>query len=304
MEKVTVGQLSKKSKRNENAHSDNIWSVGWCLGDVLSGSVDGTMKIWDTEGDEFSLKYTTAKRRSGVTSFAAVQDGSRVIICYEDSEIRVYDVMNQTETGQISPGLLEAWSICLSPGDDVLASGNNKGDINIWTMHDGYEKVAKLQTDNKFILSTVFSSDGKLASGGVDGMLNIFDMSNQTLCHKVEAHALPIRSLAFSPTGDLIYTASDDRHVSVCDVRSGQVIGSFSHPGMALSVDASPNHREFLVGGSDQAVHLWDLGMQRCVARHEAVHTDRVGAVSYDKSDSTGRRYVSGGDDGVLQLYE
>ncbi len=270
----------------------------------MSASLDGTMKLWDVSGRDITAKYTSAKRRIGIISIAAVQDGSTAVVCYENSEIRFFDIINKVELEVINPGLLEAWSICLSPGDDVVASGNNRGEINIWSMQDGHEKVATLETKNKFILSTAFSIDGKLSSGGIDGVVNVFDMNTQQIFHKVEAHALPIRSVVFSPGGDLLYTASDDRHVSVCDIRTGQIINSFSHAGIALSVDASPNQRHFAVGCADHSVYLWDLGMQKCLQRFDGAHSDRVGVVSYDKSDSTGARFSSGGDDGVIQLYD
>lgn len=69
---------------------------------------------------------------------------------------------------------------------------------------------------------------------GIDGISNIFDLKTQQIIHKIEAHALPARSNVFSPNGALLYTASDDRHVSVYDTKSGRVIQSFSHPGMTF----------------------------------------------------------------------
>ncbi len=294
----------EKSKRLESAHNDNIWALTWCQGDLLSAGLDGTMKLWDVSGLNLSDKYDTPSRRVGITSIAAVQDGSVAVICHENSDLRFFDIINKTELCCVNTGLLEAWSICLSPGDDVLASGNNRGEINIWSMSEAHEKVATLVTNNKFILSTTFSIDGKLAAAGIDGMVNLFDMNTQQIFHKLEAHALPIRSVVFSPSGDLLYTASDDRHVSFTDVRTGQIINSFSHAGMALSVDASPDQRHFAVGSADNNVYVWDLGMQKCVKKFESAHNDRVSAVSYDRSDATGVRFASGGDDGLIQLYD
>eukprot|EP01034_Spumella_vulgaris_P021617 gene21617-27656_t len=73
---------------------------------------------------------------------------------------------------------------------------------------------------------------------------------------------------------------------------------------MALSVDASSNQRHFVVGSADHCVTLWDLGMQRCVERFSTTHSDRVSSVCFDKTDLTGTRFASAGDDGVIQIYE
>jgi WD repeat-containing protein 61 len=247
-------------------------------------------------------KFTSAKQKVGVSSIAAVQDGSMAAVCYQDSTIRFFDLINKTESAMIDPGLFEAFSICFSPADDVLVSGNSRGGINVWTMQEGHEKVATLETDNKQILTTAFSIDGKLASSGVDGVVNIFDMNTQQIVHKLEAHALPVRSIAFSPEDDLLYTASDDRHCNVYDVRSGELINSFSHSGMAYSVDSSPDGRHFAVGCADYTVSLWDLGMQKRVKKYD-VHKDQVWGVSFDKTDDKGRRFASVGDDAQIQIY-
>ena len=291
------------SNRVENSHSEGVWAVSWpTSGDIITGSLDGTTKIWDTSGNNVSLKFTSNKHNLGVNSIASTQDGSITIVCHQDSVIKFYDVINKTEVKELNPGLLEAWSICLSPGDDVLASGNRNGAINIWSMQDDNEKVATLETNNKFILSTCFNSDGKLASAGIDGIANLFDLNTQQIIHKLEAHALPIRSTKFSPDGSLIYTASEDRHVSIYDIKSGQLINSFSHAGKALSVDTSTDSRHFLVGSSDHNVYLWDLGMQKCISKYKS-HTELVWGVCYDKS-SNSSRFVSVGDDSLIQLYE
>ena len=294
--------VPKPTIRCEGAHSDNIWTLGWCQGDLITGSLDGTVKLWNVS-DSVALKFTSSKQKVGVTSVAAVQDGSVAAVCYQDSVIRLFDLINKKEVASIDPGLFEAFSICFSPADDVLVSGNNRGSINIWTMQEGHEKVATLETENKQILSTAFSIDGKLATAGIGGVVNVFDMNTQQVVHKLEAHALPIRSIAFSPEGDLLYTASDDRHVSVFDVKSGALINSFSHAGMAFSVDCSPDHRHFVVGCADYSASLWDLGMQKRVIKYET-HTDQVWSTSFDKSDSQGRRFASVGDDALIQIYE
>jgi WD repeat-containing protein 61 len=288
--------------RSEGAHGDNIWALTWSQGDLITGSLDGTIKLWGVGDNSLTAKFTSTKQKVGVTSIAAVQDGSVAAVCYQDSTIRFVDLISKTETATIEPGLFEAWSICFSPADDVLVSGNNRGGINVWTMQEGHEKVATLETDNKQILSTAFSIDGKLASSGIEGQVNIFDMNTQQIVHKLDAHALPVRSIAYSPEDDLLYTASDDRHCNVYDVRSGTLISSFSHRGMAYSVDTSPDGRHFAVGCADYTVSLWDLGMQRQVKKYD-LHKDQVWGVAFDKSDGSGRRFASVGDDAQIQIY-
>jgi len=291
--------MFRATKRVEGAHRDSIWSVDWAGEYIATGSLDGTTKLWTKE---LKALATSSEQKLGVTSVIVLQDSSSVISCCQDSFIKAYSIPDLTEKVQIDPGLLEAWTISVSPGEDVIASGTQRGGINIWSLVD-FTKVASLETpQNKFILSTAFSSTGaKLATGGIDGFVNIFDLETQQITLAIDVHAMPVRSVKYSMDGKLLFTASDDRRVCVLDASTGTIINSFSHSGMALCIDVSPDYRHFIVGTSDHTVSLWDLGMQRQEQVFDSQHNDQVWSISYD---ITGNKFVSVGDDALLQMYE
>lgn len=291
--------LPQPDVRMENAHkqesssgnatsSQGIWAVSWAQDNIVTGAVNGSLKVWGVGNDkiEQQLEISNTDQSGGITSIATTEDGTTAVACHQDSTIRFFDIANEKkEIFKMKPGLLEAWSVCLSPGDDVLASGNTHGAVNLWSMADEtHQAVAKLETGNKHILSTCFSADGKLASASIDGVVNLFDLVTLEVAHKLKAHSLPIRSIMFSPNSDLIYTASDDRHVSLYDLKSGKLVNSFSHAGMALVVDASADSRHFAVGSADCSVSLWDLGMQKRVSHYTTEHKDQVWGLRFDKS--------------------
>ena len=280
--------------------SDSIWALNWSRGNLLTGSLDGSVKYWS---NSLGLTSSGISHKIGVTSVVSSKDGSIGVASYQDGTIRLLNLPDLSEISVIEAGVLEAWTVCLSPSDDVLVSGSHHGSVNIWSMQAGHEKVATLQASDKLILGTSFSSDYKLATSGVEGMLHVFDMNTQQIVHKVDAHGLATRSVVFSPDGNLIYSASDDRHVCVFDTNSGSIINSFSQSGMAFSVDASPDGRSFAVGCGDHSVSVWDLGMQRRVHSFEQ-HSDCVWGVKYDPQDGLGKRFASVGDDALLQVYE
>lgn len=57
-----------------------------------------------------------------------------------------------------------------------------------------------------------------VASGAMDGIINVFDVATGKLVHTLEGHALPVRSLCFSPNSQLLLTASDDGQIKIYDV--------------------------------------------------------------------------------------
>lgn len=79
-----------------------------------------------------------------------------------------------------------------------------------------------------------------VASGAMDGIINVFDIATGKLVHTLEGmfssaerridrdhelatflfkgHALPVRSLCFSQNSQLLLTASDDGQIKIYDV--------------------------------------------------------------------------------------
>ena len=131
--------------------------------------------------------------------------------------------------------------------------------------------------------------------------MSSLDLASAQVQHKIDAHFLPARKVAYSADGGLLFTASDDRHIGVFDARTGLAINSFSHSGMCLSLDVSKDGRHVVSACANHTVAYWDLGMQRCVQKFESSHTEQVWDVSFDDS---GKKFASVGEEGILQLYE
>jgi len=320
-----MSSLPKPAAKAEVAHDEGIWCATF-FGDegrLLTGSLDGTLKLWPI-GLEKPLGRTRKEDgRTGITSVVASVNTERAMAaaCFQDSvirfynlleggieEMKVFDEKKQTEVGdKIECGYLEAWSISLAPDGLTIAAGNHAGAVNLFSLETGHEKIATYETGESKILvmSTAFSpsvQNQRMACSSTDGTVYIFDVLNQQLLSKLPHHALPTRCVKFSPDGNLVYSASDDRQVCVYDTLSGTNVNQFSHAGMALTVDASLDHRHFCVGASDGSVSLWDLGMQRCENAYHS-HGDQVWGVAYDPKDAACRRFVSVGDDALVQLY-
>lgn len=290
--------MFKATRRVEGAHHDGIWCVKWRENGVYTGSMDGTVKMWS---NDLSNLATTSSQKLGVISLDSKKNSNNVIASYQDSTIRMFESPSMREVGKIDPGLLESSKISVSPIDDVVASGTHNGAVNIWSLST-FEKLENLQTNNKFILDCAFSNNGlSLASVGIDGFLNIFDVKTNNLLSKINAHGMPIRCVKFSADDNLVFTASEDRHVSVYDVSSGTIVNSFSHSGMALCLDISSNERNIVVGCADHSISYWDLGMQRPLQHFNSQHAEEIWGVSFDE---TGTKFVSVGDDTLLQMYE
>lgn len=78
--------------------------------------------------------------------------------------------------------------------------------------------------------------------------MTIFDVESYSIIHSIDAHAMPIRTVAFSPDSLTVLTGSDDKHVNLYDVKKSSLTQSLSVSGQSswiLSVACSPNKKFF-----------------------------------------------------------
>ena len=123
--------MFRPTTKLESAHSSDIWFASWNGDHILTTSLDGTAKLWDCSEEKLKLVNTTPNQKLGITSAHLLSDYTQLITCCQDSIIRFYDVstdFNQlSDIGNIDPGIMEAWTICVSPDDQLIASGSSKG---------------------------------------------------------------------------------------------------------------------------------------------------------------------------------
>lgn len=77
----------------------------------------------------------------------------------------------------------------------------------------------------------------------------MFDLETQKLLTTIDGHALPVRTVAFSPDSKLLLSGSDDSQIKVHDPRRAEHVKTLSgHASWVLDIDVSPNGTHFASG--------------------------------------------------------
>jgi len=256
-----------------------------------------------------------AGRTDGVYSVAFSPDG-KILVGDGAHGVRLWNVTTGHQirspiTGHTGP----VGSVALSPDGKTLAGVGAHG-VRLWSVTTGRQIGHPLTGHTNFVESLAFSPDGKTLAGGgytayrgqnrVQVWVRMWDVATgRPIGHPLTGRTGDVGSVAFSPDGKTLATASGDGTVQMWDVATGRLIrnlfvGHTSGVSSRVSVAFSPDGKTLASGGTNGTVRLWNVATGRQIGNPLTGHAGPVGPLAFSPD---GKTLATGGADHTVRLW-
>jgi tricorn protease-like protein len=283
---------------------------------IVSGSRDGTLRVWSNGGSGPAAILSYGWYRLAVWAVAVSPDGALAAGGSDDFVVRVWDLQRRAVRTELTGHTQSIRVLAFSPDGRALASGGRDTTVRLWDTAT-WQTQAVLRHDDT-VRGLAFSPDGRrLFTGTAADLIHVWDVTTGAQVTTLAGHGNTVHALAVTPDGRTLVSGAADRTLrlwplaptpspSVLELdRSGEPATRWErygiHPGPeVMAVAASPDGRLVASAHRDSAIRLWSLP--------EGVELTRLvspARTTYSVAfSSDGRFLYSGGDDDAVHRWD
>jgi WD40 repeat protein len=178
---------------------------------LAAGGFGERLTIYDGQTGEM-LRQLDAPAGGGVATLAFAPDGSRLAAAGRAGVIRIWDPHSGQQIADIEASPRRISALAWSPDGTALAAAGQERSIRIWDPATG-RLVTQMPEQPSPVLSLVYCGQGRVAAGGTDNMVRIWDLENKREAQRLAGHTGSVATLAYLPEAATLVSAGFDTTV-------------------------------------------------------------------------------------------
>jgi hypothetical protein len=227
---------------------------------LASASSDTTIIVWDTVTGAMKQKLEGHSR--SVYSVAYSADGQQLASGSRDGNIILWDLVAGVPRLTLKAHSETVYVLVFSPDGKELASSSWGSVVRQWDVVSGVRKSYFITTSMDIMYSVAFwPGRSQLVTGTSRGTVRLLERTMNTPPVELYGHSDSVDSIAFSPDGSFLASASGDCSIKLWTVDLGtvscfQTIGG--HDDEVDLVAFLPDNGQLVSASRDGTVRLWD----------------------------------------------
>lgn len=278
---------------------------------LVSGSYDQTLKLWDISTGH--CLATLNGHHKPVTSVAFSADGKTLASSSYDQTVKLWCVAAQQCLQTLQKHTNFVWSVAFHATLPLLASGGEDYTARLWDMQTGQCTKTLQGHSNSIYAICLANPNGTnthhlLASGHEDQTIKLWSFDAQALADSaihlpfrtLRGHTGRVLSVAFSPDGQSLGSASPDGTVRLWNPHTGQCLQTLcGHISWVWAIAFHPNSKQLASASYDHTIKLWEVATGDCLQTLKE-HTSSVLSVAFSPD---GQWLASGGYEQTIKLW-
>ncbi len=248
---------------------------------ALSGSNDGTIRLWDLESGKQIRRLHGHRGAAWAVAFSP--DGRYALGGGKDGDLSLYRVASGEQVRSFARHPEAVRAVAFTPDGRRAFSACFDKNLRLWDVESG-KMLRQFEGHKDSIMCVACSPDGRSAlTGGLDSdrTVRLWDVETGRLLHQFAGHGERIMSVAFSPDGRLAASGSWDATVRLWDLQTGKELRCFrGHKAHVYGVLFSPSGKHLISGDESGALFVWDAATGEHLDTFEARHNGHISGLA------------------------
>jgi DNA-binding beta-propeller fold protein YncE len=200
------------------------------------------------------------------------------------------------QLNQIGDGYLNEFTY--SPDAQTIVFA---GSLGLWRFDVTTPDIAPQRIGENALYAVRYNTSGtRIATGGVKGIVEIWDTSTWTVLFTITVHTHAVRQIAFSPDDTELVAIAGDM-VKILDVQTGETLHELTgHKRPIYDVAYSPDGTQIATASFDDTVNIWDSRTGNVIT----TITENTESVLCVKYNPEGNLVASSSYDGMVRVFD